>query len=492
MFARHLASCGFGLKQQLQEARMDHATLRAAIVDYFRTQLDEAKARRASLGPFTPEERQQVENGIELLEEDNADYWRLLGREKAETELGRFFQVSGLSRDEYWPHAMRVLDEIRKGKIGAAKEIIAFAGELEAYDFSEVQRRSVRAAEARETSVPAASLNDAVRAFFDEHERIGAWTDGTFKKRRAALGVALEWFGGETSVADIGRREAAAFKTALLSLPANRTKFSQLRGLSLREAIAVDGVTTISGATVNSYLSAYKVFWEWAEAHGYASEVLFAGMKVGKKVSALKDRKPFSQEALEKTYNALTDPGSKFYRKTSHRWATLIAMFSGARLNEICQMQVRDIKHCEGTWLFDLTDEGGAQKRLKSPAARRRVPVHSHLIELGLLDFRSQLEEQGEERLFPDYTYSPKHGYGEKLSKWFNRTLTQQLGIKSDAHVFHGLRHTFITRLAQADVPTERIQFIVGHERQGVTHQAYLEGYTLAQTSGAVERYSVC
>jgi len=48
---------------------------------------------------------------------------------------------------------------------------------------------------------------------------------------------------------------------------------------------------TISSATVNSYLSAYKVFWKWAEAHGYASEVLFDGMRVGQKTGTVRDRK---------------------------------------------------------------------------------------------------------------------------------------------------------------------------------------------------------
>ncbi len=101
MLARHLASCGFALRQQLQEARMDHAALRAAITDYFRTQLGEAKARRASLGPYTTEQREQVQNNVALLEEGNGEYWRLVGRDCAEQELGRFFDVSGLSRDEY-------------------------------------------------------------------------------------------------------------------------------------------------------------------------------------------------------------------------------------------------------------------------------------------------------------------------------------------------------------------------------------------------------
>ena len=142
--------------------------------------------------------------------------------------------------------------------------------------------------------------------------------------------------------------------------------------------------------------------------------------------------------------------------------------------------------------MFDFNDEGDDDKRLKSAAAKRRVPVHSRLIELGLLELRDERLAKGHERLFPDYTFHPKHGYGGSLSKWFNRTFTTALGIKSDAHVFHGLRHTFATRLLQADVPTEMVQFIIGHERDGVTHKVYMkDGYTLRQISEAIGRLDV-
>ena len=174
------------------------------------------------------------------------------------------------------------------------------------------------------------------------------------------------------------------------------------------------------------------------------------------------------------------------------RWATLIALYTGARLNEVCQMQVKDIYLENEIWLFDINDEGDDKKRLKTSAARRKVPIHSQLIQLGLLDYHARQQAHGYDRIFNDYTYTEKHGYGDKLSKWFNRTFTKNLGIKSDAHVFHGLRHTFATRLNQADVETERVQFIIGHEREGVTHHVYMkDGYTLQQTKDAVERFIV-
>ena len=100
MLGRHLASCGFALKQQLQEVRMDHATLRAAVIDYFHRQLADAKVRRVSLGPYTPKERERVLDTVGMLEEGNIEFWQLVGRDQAELELGRFFEAAGLPRDE--------------------------------------------------------------------------------------------------------------------------------------------------------------------------------------------------------------------------------------------------------------------------------------------------------------------------------------------------------------------------------------------------------
>lgn len=465
MLARHLAVCGVKAEQFVNRTGMDHAELRAQVREYFRAQLEDGKRRVDTAGPFTAAQKESHQKSLELLEAGKGEFWHLLGSDHARDELDTFFAATGLSRDAYRDHLPKVLDEIRKARIGAYKAIMQHAEGLETYDFTETRSAPQSASVVQKDESPYPTIGEAVEAFFRVHEKSANWTPGTVEKRRAMLTVAVEWFGSDRSMADISKRDAAALKEALLSLPANRFKVAALRGLSLQEMIAAEGVPRIGNATVNAHLSALKIFWDWAEKHDYAPEALFHGMSVSAKGGGSKDQKPFAQEALTKAYNALTDPGSKFYRKTSHRWATLIAMFSGARLNEVCQLQVEDIRQSEGVWVFDFNDEGDAYKRLKSAAARRRVPLHSRLIELGLLELRDKRLAEGDEQLFPDYTFHLKHGYGGSLSKWFNRTFTMALGIKSDAHVFHGLRHTFATRLLQADVPTEMVQFIIGHER---------------------------
>jgi integrase len=184
--------------------------------------------------------------------------------------------------------------------------------------------------------------------------------------------------------------------------------------------------------------------------------------------------------------------GFGLVKKDSYKWATLIGIYTGARLNEICQLELADIQQAGGIWFFNLVDEGDSNKRFKTSAALRKVPMHDELVRLGFLDYHAKMGGQRATRLFPDYSYCAKNGYGRALSRWFNATLTPALQIKSKEHVFHGFRHTMVTRLAQAGVAEPIYQSIVGHERQGVTQQVYMrEGYTLPQLKEAIDRYSV-
>ena len=176
-------------------------------------------------------------------------------------------------------------------------------------------------------------------------------------------------------------------------------------------------------------------------------------------------------------------------RSHDHRWATLIAMFTGARKNEICQLTGSDIVQEQGVWCFSINDEG-EEKSLKTDAAKRMVPVHGRLIELGVLDLAHKQGDRSK-RIF-DYSFHKADGYGRSLGRWFNDSFTFRLGIKSKELVFHSFRHTMITRLGQAGVAEPIVKTIVGHERAGVTQQVYFkEGYTVKQLSEAINRFSI-
>src|SRR3546814_12051732 len=78
-------------------------------------------------------------------------------------------------------------------------------------------------------------------------------------------------------------------------------------------------------------------------------------------------------------------------------------LLSGARPNEICQLRTSDIKRTKaGVWYMDV-DDAGEGNSVKTEASRRRIPIHSELVRIGLLRFVNDRCKAGAEaRLFPD------------------------------------------------------------------------------------------
>ena len=282
VLSRHLAVCGAELGKHEQQSGMDHAELRAKVHNYFKKQLETGKARMNARGPYSAEERAETERGLKMLEEGNREYWHLLGTENTRTELNAFLSDSGLSRDVLREHTALILDEIRKARIGVHKAALAHSDALGSYDFTKPQSAPVSVPSAPAAEPQGPSLSEAVEAFLRDQKTSGVTTN-TINKRSAILEVALEWFGSEKPMSAIDKRAAGDFKAALLTLPSNRMKVQRVRGLSLREAMAVHDVPKISNGTANAYLSALNVFWAWAETHGYADEALFANMAIAKR-----------------------------------------------------------------------------------------------------------------------------------------------------------------------------------------------------------------
>lgn len=57
-------------------------------------------------------------------------------------------------------------------------------------------------------------------------------------------------------------------------------------------------------------------------------------------------------------------------------------------------------------------NEEGDRKSLKTSAARRLVPIHSKLIEAGLLDYVQDMTNKKAINLFPDFSYDPEERLG--------------------------------------------------------------------------------
>ena len=143
--------------------------------------------------------------------------------------------------------------------------------------------------------------------------------------------------------------------------------------------------------------------------------------------------------------------------------------YSGARLEEICQLHLDDIRDEGGVLVFDINEDGG--KQLKTASSSRLVPVHPKLEELGLVKYVNELKSKGKDRLFPELS-KQRDGYSQAVSKFFSR-FRKRCGITESGKVFHSFRHTVANNLKQQSVPREKIGAILGHLDESVTTGRY-------------------
>ncbi|HCT7343410.1 site-specific integrase [Klebsiella pneumoniae] len=136
---------------------------------------------------------------------------------------------------------------------------------------------------------------------------------------------------------------------------------------------------------------------------------------------------------------------------------TLIGMYSGMRLNEICSLRAANIQEIDGVLCFEVT-EG------KTKSAARIIPVHSRIIDL----VESLLQKPHNGFLF--YRASMIDRADGKRSTWhsqrFTRAKRKALGEEgTERKVFHSLRHQVAQQLDRNQVPEDRIALLLGHER---------------------------
>jgi integrase len=146
-------------------------------------------------------------------------------------------------------------------------------------------------------------------------------------------------------------------------------------------------------------------------------------------------------------------------------WLPLIALATGARIEEIAQLRVDDlILDRQYGPLLRITDEGEGQ-RLKTESSRRIIPLHAQLVNAGLLRYVAIVKEAGHDWLFPELVADHDGRRSANFSKWFQRYLRDKngLGIEDPAIVFHSFRHTFKTFCRAASINEEVSDALTGH-----------------------------
>jgi integrase len=154
-------------------------------------------------------------------------------------------------------------------------------------------------------------------------------------------------------------------------------------------------------------------------------------------------------------------------------WLPLLALWTGARLEELGQLRPEDVRHAEGGILYlEITDRGEGTS-VKTASSRRRVPIHDELIRLGFLDYVCQCRTAGHDRLFPELRRSGHGRWTPAWSQWWGRYCRRVLKLTDNRKVFHSFRHSFKDACRACGITEEIHDALTGHSGGGGVGRGY-------------------
>jgi integrase len=156
-------------------------------------------------------------------------------------------------------------------------------------------------------------------------------------------------------------------------------------------------------------------------------------------------------------------------------WAAVIALYSGASLEEVCQLRREDlrIEHGNG-WVIHITHEAALSGELKRKSRERTIPLHPELERLGLLKYHAALPRDAEWLFLGLPVHKSKNKRSPRVGRAFNNW-RRQLGIdyKDRQLDFHSLRHTFGTAIEDVGITQSDRARLLGHAVPGIRSSVY-------------------
>jgi integrase len=265
---------------------------------------------------------------------------------------------------------------------------------------------------------------------------------------------------GDLNIKSINRKRLIDYRDTLAKLPPNMNKVKKYKNKSIKQILAMQ-YTPISTTTLNKHMTRLSSLFKWAEQNELMTTNPAEDLTISTTRKAHEERSPFTPEDLHKIFHS-EGYQQDVFKHSYMFWLPLLALYSGCRLNEMCQLHLEDIRQdAQGVWVFDINDQG--EKKLKNNTARRLVPIHDDLINIGLLDRVTALRAQGAEGLFPELP-AGRDGHGKNASQWFAR-YRSKCGIEAPPRdkTMHSFRHTFADTFKQMDANMKHVSQILGH-----------------------------
>lgn len=219
-------------------------------------------------------------------------------------------------------------------------------------------------------------------------------------------------------------------------------------------------IDVLAPSSQDSRNNTYKNFFDWCVERKHIESNPVVALKIGKNMRKTlqaergREREPYNKDDLNTLFN---EKSVQDIKKPCLYWMPLIALFTGARAEEIANIKVDTIKEYEsGKYQFTI-------EASKTHAGVRTIPIHPRLIEAGFLNYIDDVKNTWGKTatLFP-YMTPVKYRLTHRFSQDFGN-YRRSLGIKTTRD-FHSFRTTVIGVLKTNRADAEFRREFVGHE----------------------------
>ena len=358
---------------------------------------------------------------------------------------------------------------------------------------------------------PSTKVTNKLSALFDAYSDDKKLTDGdtratrrTLVAYRAIVERFVELY-GDLDVASIDRQLVAKYRSALAKMPSKGEGIRGLMAPALMAKAEKEVLPLLSEPTIRNRLRAVSAVLSYGVRLGWMHEnPIIAGgagraaaQAATRRQSSTKKRKDYTPQELLAIFSSpiFTDkdwaaPRANFGK--AWYWLPLLLYYTGARREELAQLNVSDVKQGDGLWHLSILatpDEDDGTRSVKTAGSRRLIPLHSDLAERGFLAYVKSVPAEGQ--LFPLLKPDPSGYYGSNFGKRWAAYLVRTVGLDSPASAAHGFRHTFKTLCRSVGISEDVHDAITGHAGGSVVARDY-GSMPLRRMADEMKRFPLC
>lgn len=290
---------------------------------------------------------------------------------------------------------------------------------------------------------------------------------------KASMRLVQLFFGPDTDVSRLRRRECNQFRDFMMGMPSNYTKRYPKVDIRDIPELRKPEHDVMSYANINKIIRHLIQFLGWCEEMEVIERAPTSkNLTLPDPVSEKEKRKPFSQDQLRQIF-ASPKMKAEAANRTMFFWCYVIGLYHGLRLNEIAGLDAECLVSVENTPCIDIripADVLDQNNHGWTKTMPRILPLHWILIDLGLPEYAATRPNGA--KLFAE-ARTGVDGYASRDVSDKTRVFLDTLGIPPKGPTFHSLRHCFRDAMSEADLSQEVSAFFGGWKLSGVMNQVY-------------------